>query len=89
MCEHIQKLFDAIAPRYDLLNSLLSFQVDRRWRRQGVKEFSDQRFQNILDLCAGTLALSKSLLEINPKARITAVDFSEKILKKCKLTIEK
>ncbi|QQR80096.1 MAG: ubiquinone/menaquinone biosynthesis methyltransferase [Deltaproteobacteria bacterium] len=83
MSEHIQKLFDSIAPQYDLLNSLLSFQVDRRWRRQGMKEFSDsKKFQKILDLCAGTLALSKTLLETNPMTQITAVDFSENMLKK-------
>lgn len=83
MSSHIQNLFDSIAPQYDLLNSVLSFKVDRRWRLQAMKELGDEKkFQRVLDLCAGTLALSKTLLEINPTTQITAVDFSEKMIRK-------
>ncbi len=83
MSDSIRHLFNAIAPQYDFLNSLLSFQIDRLWRRQGVKALAQrERFSDILDLCAGTLALSKTLLKENPSARVTAVDFSENMLKK-------
>ena len=80
MSEQVQKLFDTIAPKYDLLNSMLSLRVDQRWRDQAVKKLCEDRFVNVLDLCAGTLALTKSLLKANPRSRVTAVDFSEGML---------
>lgn len=82
MSEQIQKLFDDIAPRYDLLNGLLSFRTDRFWRKAAVHEIAAPQYRNVLDLCAGTLALTKTLLETNPTARVTAVDFSEPMLRK-------
>ena len=82
MSSHIQNLFDSIAPQYDLLNSLLSFQIDRHWRKQGMRHLEDSKgFGKVLDLCAGTLALSKTLLAFNPSTQITAVDFSENMLR--------
>ena len=82
MSEQVQKLFDTIAPRYDLLNSLLSFRVDRRWRGEAVKTLQGDGCRRVLDLCAGTLALTISLLRTNPRARVTAVDFSRAMLEK-------
>lgn len=81
MSQHVQKLFDAIAPRYDLLNSLLSLKTDRRWRDQAVSKLKEDRFREVLDLCAGTLALTVPLLKKNPRVHVTAVDFSEAMLK--------
>ncbi len=80
MSQQVQKLFDTIAPRYDLLNSLLSFRVDRRWRQEAVQHLKGDRYQKILDLCAGTLALTLALLKANPRCHITAVDFSKAML---------
>jgi demethylmenaquinone methyltransferase/2-methoxy-6-polyprenyl-1,4-benzoquinol methylase len=48
----IQSMFGAIAPRYDLLNHLLSFNVDRRWRRRAVA--LAQPRGPVLDICTGT-----------------------------------
>ena len=59
----VRTIFSEIAPRYDLLNHLLSLNIDRRWRRRAVKllawgERSDGRY---LDACAGTFDLSLEL----------------------------
>ena len=80
MSQQIQNLFDTIAPRYDLLNSLLSLKVDQRWRRQAVKKIAGDPFQKVMDLCAGTLALTIALLKTNPICHVTALDFSEEML---------
>ena len=59
----VRRLFSEIAPRYDLLNHVLSMNVDRRWRRKAVdalawKERPDGMY---LDACAGTFDLSLEL----------------------------
>ena len=82
MSQQVQKLFDTIAPRYDLLNSLLSFRTDRRWRQEAVEKLKGDRYQKVLDLCAGTLALTLALLKANPRCRVTAVDFSNAMLER-------
>ena len=79
MSETVQQIFDEIAPRYDLLNRLLSLRMDRRWRREAVSFLID--CQNVLDLCAGTLDMSLDLLKLSPSTQIHAVDFSQDMLK--------
>ena len=81
MSEQVQKLFDTIAPKYDLLNSVLSLKTDKKWRREAAKRLSEARFHKVLDLCAGTLSLTTTLLEANPHCIIRAVDFSEPMLR--------
>jgi len=56
-------MFTAIAPRYDLLNHVLSLNIDRRWRRQAVDrlEWNRDSHGRYLDVCAGTLDLAAEL----------------------------
>lgn len=56
-------MFQAIAPRYDLLNHALSLNIDRRWRARAVDCLGWERRPNgrYLDLCAGTLDLAAEL----------------------------
>ncbi len=80
MTQPIQQLFDTIAPRYDLLNSVLSWGLDRHWRQEAVSPLKGPEFNHILDLCAGTLALTTAFLETNPDGHVTAIDFSQEML---------
>ena len=76
--EKIQQMFDGIAPSYDRLNHLMSFNVDKRWRKRALKEVVDGSVQQILDVACGTgdstIAIAKAA---NPGSRVTGVDISE------------
>lgn len=60
---HVRRMFSTIAPRYDLLNHLLSLNIDKRWRRRAVDRLDWERNPGgrYLDNCAGTLDLSVEL----------------------------
>jgi demethylmenaquinone methyltransferase / 2-methoxy-6-polyprenyl-1,4-benzoquinol methylase len=60
---HVRRMFSSIAPRYDLLNHLLSLNIDKRWRRQAV-DLLDPAVApagRYLDNCSGTLDLAVEL----------------------------
>lgn len=57
----VQTLFSEIAPRYDLLNHVLSLNIDRRWRRRAVDALAWMPGGRYLDACAGTYDLSLEL----------------------------
>jgi len=59
----VQTLFSEIAPRYDLLNHVLSMNVDRAWRRKAVDrlKWTDRPTGRYLDACSGTFDLSLEL----------------------------
>lgn len=86
---NVSNMFDSIAPTYDLMNHLLSFGVDRGWRRKTVKLIGQGRHQTIADFATGTgdlaIALAKKL---SPK-QIYGLDFSAEMLKIAKSKCEK
>jgi ubiquinone/menaquinone biosynthesis methyltransferase len=77
----VRTMFDRIAPRYDLLNRILSGGFDQRWRRRAVRETANAPRGARLDVCAGTLDLSKLLAEAAPNERIVAVDVAEEMMR--------
>jgi demethylmenaquinone methyltransferase/2-methoxy-6-polyprenyl-1,4-benzoquinol methylase len=76
----IAKMFDRISPKYDRLNHLLSFNIDKTWRRKTAKAVAKSQPETILDLATGTADLAIALAKYNPQAYIIGVDFSEKML---------
>ena len=83
----IRAMFTSIAPRYDLLNHLLSFNVDRLWRRTTAKTFAHilrRPHSQVLDLCCGTGDLSLALRRqaARADAKIIGADFSHAMLQR-------
>ncbi len=83
----VRQMFDEIAPRYDLLNHVLSMNVDRLWWRRTAQVFShilSRTDARVLDLCAGTGDMSVALRAVATKnggnAAICALDFSHQML---------
>ncbi|MFL5593671.1 MAG: ubiquinone/menaquinone biosynthesis methyltransferase [Gemmatimonadaceae bacterium] len=81
---YVKQIFSEIAPRYDLLNHLLSLNVDRRWRRTAIARLGVERDQSglYLDLCAGTLDIAAQLSRLPGfRGMVIGADFAEPMLK--------
>jgi demethylmenaquinone methyltransferase/2-methoxy-6-polyprenyl-1,4-benzoquinol methylase len=80
---YVQGVFTAIAPRYDLLNHLLSLNVDRRWRRLAVDRlgWEQKPAGTYLDLCSGTMDLAAELANRSGfTGRVIGADFVQAML---------
>jgi demethylmenaquinone methyltransferase/2-methoxy-6-polyprenyl-1,4-benzoquinol methylase len=78
----VREMFTQIAPRYDLLNHLLSLQLDRLWRARVARRLRailDRPDAVVLDLCCGTGDLAFSLARAG-RARVIGADFSHAML---------
>ncbi len=78
--EWVRRMFSEIAPRYDLLNRLLSLGVDQAWRRRAVALALEKAPRRILDLATGTGDLALLLKARAPGAEVVGVDFAPPML---------
>lgn len=76
----VTEMFDGISSNYDFLNHLLSFGIDRSWRRRASKLITERHPSTILDVATGTADLAIRMAKDNPSALLTGVDLSEKML---------
>jgi demethylmenaquinone methyltransferase/2-methoxy-6-polyprenyl-1,4-benzoquinol methylase len=81
----VREMFDAIAPRYDLLNHVLSMNVDRMWWWRAARRFDSVLADPdaaVLDICCGTGDMTMALLKRRPQGArpILAADFARKML---------
>ena len=76
----VKAMFNDIASHYDFLNHFLSFQLDIIWRKKTSKAISRKHPLTILDVATGTADLAIQMAKDNPKAYITGIDFSEKMI---------
>ena len=79
--QRVRRMFAEIAPRYDLMNHLLSLNIDRWWRRTTVRKVPPEGDTPILDVCTGTgdLALAYAR-KTNGRVPIVASDFCPQML---------
>lgn len=77
----VSQMFDRIAPTYDLLNHLLSANIDARWRRRAVASLGLTGRERVLDACTGTGDLAKALLD-GGAGSVDATDFAPEMLRR-------
>jgi demethylmenaquinone methyltransferase / 2-methoxy-6-polyprenyl-1,4-benzoquinol methylase len=80
--KRVREMFTHIAPRYDLLNHLLSMQLDRLWRARVTRRLApilNRSEALVLDLCCGTGDLALSFVR-SGKARVIGADFAHPML---------
>ena len=79
--EKISGMFDAIAGRYDLLNTVLSAGLDRYWRRRAINALKLTGRERVLDVCTGTADVAiGAARRAKGAARVVGVDFSGSML---------
>jgi len=78
----VREMFGRVAPRYDLLNHLLSLNIDKAWRNTVVREFREvlgRPDARVLDLCCGTGDLTLALHQ-GARAKVVGADFCHPML---------
>jgi len=78
----IQAMFNAVAPRYDFLNRILSIGYDRYWRKVAVNQFGNISNKTFLDVATGTADIALEIAKRHPSAlQVIGMDFSQTMLK--------
>ncbi len=86
----VRQMFDDIAHRYDLLNRLLSFGIDRRWRRFAVSQLSVPSGGRVLDIATGTCDVALEIAEQSDSSiTIVGEDFTQGMLVQGQLKLNK
>ncbi len=73
---HVQGMFGRIAPRYDLMNRLMTFGRDKSWRRFVVQQAHVPAEGHVLDIAAGTGDIAFEVRHQYPNATVIAADFA-------------
>lgn len=80
--EKVHYVFERIAKRYDLMNSVLSVGFHKRWRKVTMKKMNVRSGQAAIDVCTGTGDWAISLAQaVGPNGKVVGLDFSQEMLK--------
>ncbi|MBP6977149.1 MAG: ubiquinone/menaquinone biosynthesis methyltransferase [Lentimicrobiaceae bacterium] len=86
----LQKMFNEVPRRYDLMNRLLTFRLDEHWRRRTARACLVDHPDHVVDICTGTGDLACHLARLKEGAtKITALDFSEPMLEAARKKLER
>lgn len=84
MKKGVQKIYQEVAPTYELINHVLTWGLDIRWRKRAVKSTSMLRGGLWMDVCSGTGELAQALARSRRDIRMLALDFSLPMLEKAR-----
>lgn len=76
--EQVERMFDSISPKYDLLNRVFSLGIDQGWRRKVMRLVAEEPVEHLLDVATGTADLA--ILASKKVPKVTGVDISEGML---------
>ncbi|MDE3839404.1 bifunctional demethylmenaquinone methyltransferase/2-methoxy-6-polyprenyl-1,4-benzoquinol methylase [Bacillus methanolicus] len=80
--ERVHHVFEKIYQNYDKMNSVISFQQHKRWRKDTMKRMNVQKGSKALDVCCGTGDWTIALAEaVGPEGEVIGLDFSKNMLK--------
>jgi demethylmenaquinone methyltransferase / 2-methoxy-6-polyprenyl-1,4-benzoquinol methylase len=78
----VQRMFDRVAPRYDLANTVFSLGQDKPWRQAAARATWLAAGEVAVDVACGTGALTRELEQLAPAALVVGMDFSQEMLKR-------
>lgn len=87
--EQVEEMFDNIAPSYDRLNHIISFNLDRIWRRRVVRIVERAKAARVMDIATGTGDLAITMAKHLPSTQILGVDLSEEMLGVARVKVAK
>jgi demethylmenaquinone methyltransferase/2-methoxy-6-polyprenyl-1,4-benzoquinol methylase len=80
----VQRMFDRVAPRYDLANTVLSLGQDRRWREAAARATDLAPGEIAADVACGTGRLAAELARLEPDATVLGLDFSWEMVRRAR-----
>lgn len=86
--EQVEQMFDNIAPTYDRLNHILSFNIDKLWRRRVVRIIRKSNPDMVMDMATGTGDLAIAMARRIKDVHILGIDLSEEMLAVARQKIE-
>lgn len=88
--QYVHRIFTVIAPKYDRINTLLSFNRDKYWRRFAAKRCGLRPGDHVLDVCCGSGMLALELAKyVGSDGRVTGLDFCENMLAAARSNLSK
>ena len=78
----VRRMFDRVAPRYDLANTVLSFGQDRHWREAAARATDLEPGEVAVDVACGTGRLAAELARLEPEATVLGLDFSWEMVRR-------
>lgn len=77
---HVHGVFERVAPKYDMMNDLISFRRHKAWRKFTMKKMNVQPGETAVDLCCGTCDWTIALAQASVTGEIVGLDFSQGML---------
>nr|WP_314585537.1 demethylmenaquinone methyltransferase [Paenibacillus terrigena] len=87
--QFVHAVFENIAPKYDMMNDVLSFRRHKAWRKFTMKKMDVKPGDTAIDLCCGTCDWTISIAEASQTGNIVGLDFSQNMLDVGKVKVDR